>query len=668
MAKMENNKVGISPSPQPSTIVEEFELIRWDRPTKWFVGICIALFVIGVAGKFHFSHSSIWYQFFGETQKMKKNIIFGKPHTIRSDEWLVDVPSYFSQAENSYPLENPSIGPGTSALIQGLPVKHIITVFRPLHWGFMLFDVERGISWLWMWRTLGCIMSVFLMFQILTKSNFILSLFGAFFIYFSSGIQWWGIFTEPITFSILASIGLLGIVFSRDIKGLFIYTIIFILFSYSFVVNPLYPPRQVPVMYLVLIITIVYIIKNYKKSIIFNELRYIKIISIIGSAFLLGFLLIYFYLLNIDTLNIVFNTIYPGKRASNGGDLDWTKFFSEYYWLFLSADNIPSKWANICEASGFLLFFPVVLYQIIRNIMNKKSNDIMIIALTIYLFLGLVYMFIGFPTIISKLTLFSMAPPFRFLYGFGITNIFLVIVYLSSDNYKTNSFKPIEIFLFTCVSIGLLFLIGHFTSIELNGFLSVNQIIFSVLIFSTLFVLLLQQNQKILQYVFMCLVILIVIKNVNANPFSRTMEQFTKNSIRNKISHIVERDKTSGWIVMGNQMIISNFLKTTGANVWSGVKYAPDMQKLKILDPSGSKDSIYNRYAHILYFPYVSSNDTVIFNLAQMDMYTVVMDPCSERLRKIGVKYVVFTQPPLSEEVRCMELIDKESLYIYKFK
>jgi hypothetical protein len=648
--------------------VEEFKLICWDKPTKIFLGICLFLFVLGVLLKINFSHSTIWYQFFSDNTKMKKNILFGKPHTIRSDEWLVDVPSYLSQAERDYPLNNPSIGPGSSALIQGLPVKNFITVFRPLHWGFLLLDVERGVSWLWMWRTIGVIAALYLLFNILTRGKFYLSLFGSLFIYFSSGIQWWSIFTEPITFSALAFVGILGLIYSTKPLPIGFYGLMLIVFVFSFIVSPLYPPRQVPIMYLMAILTITFVITYYKPNIILKQFLLHKTITLIIALTAIGSLLTYFYLLNKDTIEIVMNTVYPGKRLSKGGDLDWTKLFSEFYWVFLNADKLPARWSNICEASGFILFFPIVFYGVIKNYILRLKQNLMVLALSIYVLVSLVYMFVGFPELIAKITFFSLSPPFRFLYGFGVTNIVLLVLYINANEYKKHSVSTIENIVVWLTSFVLIYLNSHLMNKLLENFFDKSALFIIAAFFAVIYLLVINTDKKIAVYILSLFLLLFTVGNLAVNPMSKTLDQFTKNAFRSQAIDIVKQDKDAGWIVFGEQMIVSNFLKTSGANVWSGVKYAPDMKKLHILDPSGKQDSVYNRYAHTVYMPYITSNDTVIFKLAQMDTYSVGIDPCSDKLKKIGIRYYVFTYQPQPTEVRCMELVTSNIFQVYKLK
>lgn len=642
-------------------------LIIWDNPTKIFVGLCAILFFIGVVGKFHFSHSPIWYQIFGENAKMKKSVIWGKPHTIRSDEWLVEVPHVLSQSENGFSSSNPSIGPKSSVVIHGMPVVDFLTYFRPAQYGFIFLDVERAFSWLWMYRSIGCVLVLFLFLKLFLNNNFKLSVFGSLLIFLSSGIQWWGIFCEAITGACAASIFIIYIFFSKSKLTIGIFSILIVAFTFGFIITPLYPPRQVPIVYLVSILTICYFIINYSKKEILNQISF-KAVSLFVSFGLFIFLLWLFYLQNKETIEIVFNTVYPGRRISKGGDLPYSKLFSEYFWIFITPEKLPSQWANICEASGFILFFPIVFGHIIYNYITKQKQNLYIIAISAFLIFCLFFMFIGLPEIIAKITLFSMVPPFRLTYGFGVANLFLLIIYLQAKEYHTINLNFRNKIIIMISSIAFIFMVTYFTNKEVDFYFSNFQIIIISIFFGLLLFLAFNSQNQISLNIFIGLTLLFISPNVVINPLSRGLDFFLKNPIYTSINKIVKNDKDAKWVVFGNQMIISNFIKSTGANVWSGVKYVPDMKLMHILDKNGKQDSVYNRYAHIVYMPYIDNKDSVIFNLAQMDLYSVSVDPCSPKLKEIGIKYFLFTYQPQPIEVRCMELVESNNFLIYKRK
>jgi hypothetical protein len=91
------------------------------------------------------------------------------------------------------------------------------------------------------------------------------------------------------------------------------------------------------------------------------------------------------------------------------------------------------------------------------------------------------------------------------------------------------------------------------------------------------------------------------------------------------------------------------------------------MEDMKVLDPKREYDTTYNRYAWMGMGMYIDWKDTVIIRYTYTDSYTIFMDPCSPRLKQLGVKYFVFDYKPQDPEVRCMtKLKENAGLFIYK--
>jgi hypothetical protein len=85
------------------------------------------------------------------------------------------------------------------------------------------------------------------------------------------------------------------------------------------------------------------------------------------------------------------------------------------------------------------------------------------------------------------------------------------------------------------------------------------------------------------------------------------------------------------------------------------------------LDPSGKDNAIYNRYAHIVVDPLTDGEDSVHFTLFGADQYQVQIDPCSPRLKQMGIKYVMFNYKPPEEQTGCMlPVADTCGFFIYK--
>ncbi|MBY0425978.1 MAG: hypothetical protein K2Q22_10110, partial [Cytophagales bacterium] len=63
---------------------------------------------------------------------------------------------------------------------------------------------------------------------------------------------------------------------------------------------------------------------------------------------------------------------------------------------------------------------------------------------------------------------------------------------------------------------------------------------------------------------------------------------------------------------------------------------------------------------------FITGTDSVIFQYSQADLYTIGLDPCSPKLKELGVKYVAFGYQPQAAETRCLTLVSSNGLLIFK--
>ncbi|MFN0050355.1 MAG: hypothetical protein ACKVOU_14625 [Cytophagales bacterium] len=649
---------------QPSKITNEngFILIKWDKPTKIFVGICIFLFVFGVAGKFHTLNIPVWYQIFGEQSKMKKEVIFGQPQTIRSDEWMMATPILINQLINNRPLQNPTAGPDASVRVLGMPINTFSDYFRPNIFLSHFLDVERAVSYINLTKHFFFLIFFFLFPKIITRNNFMVSIFCTLFLYTSGIIQWWTVYTEFIFLGSIICISFFHLIFSKKTKIILFNAVLLAAFTYCYIVF-LYPPYQLPCTFIMLLCAIFFFYTHFDKEVIFSN-SYIKIGALLFVVLFLSYFLYDYFMATKSTYELTLNTVYPGKRDSTNDSVDYSKMFSEYLFIFIKPEKLPASWGNICEASGTIMVFPVIFFHIVYNFATKQKNSIFLLGLSALMLVFLFHFFVGFPYIINKVTLLSFVPKYRIAYGLGILNVVMLAIYLSANEYRNSKVKIWLTFVFSFLFI---LSVVVFTNSQVNNFFNVNQIIVATILFGTLLASLVYFDNKWVGVISIIIVLGYNIQNLKANPLSKGLKPFTSNPLYGQIKAVSDADKDAKWIVFGN-FIFSAFGKSTGAKVISGVNFVPDFERLKVLDPEGKKDSVYNRYAHITYMPYVNGTDSIVFNLIQSDAYQIYMDPSSEKIKKMGVKYLLFTYNPQPAEVRNLELVSGNVFPIYKVR
>ena len=306
---------------------------------------------------------------------------------------------------------------------------------------------------------------------------------------------------------------------------------------------------------------------------------------------------------------------------------------------------------------------------------KTKKTDPLLISLSIFLLLGLIYVLIGFPGFLSKVTLFSMSPDFRTLPIVGVGNCFLLICYIASSKTEIRKEKISWLELGVIAAATFVFMMIVTTQINkaTQNFFSSTQVGVAIVLIVIAYLLTRYKNFRLAKMALLILLIGMVIPNATVNPATNGLTPILQNPLVVDSKVIHDQDPSARWALFGNTRL-THLLKANGIDMFNSVKLVPPMKDMSVLDPTKKYDSIYNRYAwmtmnskQVSQFFDVNWNDTVIFRQTFQDGYTIFMDPCSPKLKQLGVKYFVFDTVPNPKEVRCMTMLKENAgLFIYK--
>ncbi|MDX2188976.1 MAG: hypothetical protein SFY32_03860 [Bacteroidota bacterium] len=643
-------------------------LIIFDRKVKIFISVCFIAFFICVLFKLHGSSIGIWDSITGNTSLKNKSVILGTPKSIRSDEWLVQTPFLISQFNRKFSNENESWGAYNSPVAMGGPANDLTSHIKLNYLGFYLFNIEYGYSFYWNFKIYFLLISSFLLFMLLTKNNFWLSIFGSFWLYLSSGVQWWFSTSLPemlISLCIITT-SLLYLSYAKNLFHIIISSVSILLFSWVLVFH-IYPPFQLLTFYTIVVLFLVLLLMYWDK-ILFRKNIYLKI-CICLVILSIDILLIYFFYIDTkQTIEIVQQTIYPGQRLVDHANFTWSRFFVNFFDVFLNETKFPNLnvWYNICESSGFLMLFPFIIPAIVFQQIRKKAIDYTYTIILSLIFLLTFSCFVELPDFLYKITLLSMISSVRCHLFVGFLSLVLTIYFLN-DISKNSKFTNLERVI--TISIAALIYLSIYLNIKeiLDQYITGNQFIIALILILILTSLTLF-NFKFRELVFVGIIILFLSSNLLVNPITKGLGPILNNPLYKQVKNL--NNQNSKWVVFG-QMTFSNFIKTTGAKVISGVNYTPEKEKLDILDSKNQFQHIHNRYAHISFYPFINGTDSVAFvydGNKFTDSYTIAMDPCSPKLKALGVQYYFFTYQPQPAEVRCLDLVDQNPFPIYKLK
>lgn len=612
----------------------EFNRIVFDKKSKVFIAILLIGFISSIIFKLHGLSINKWDDYLPSQKYNTENILIGKAQGIRSDEWLVSTPFIYSQIRHNFPHNNLNVGVENSPLIvhYNLPTHHFISLFKPQNFGFFFLDDERGFSFAWNYKVYGLLFSTFLLLMVFMQSNFLLSLLGSFLVYLSSFNQWW--FSIPLPDIIIAFnmmvVFFLYFVFATNPIKIFLYAFGIIYFFINFTII-LYPPFQVPLGYLALLL-MGFILFEYYKSKNFDYILLKATITILFLVFM-AILFYYFYLDIKEVINTILETKYPGNRKVSGGEVDISRYFSGYYDFLYSSSKFPASYGNVCESSNFFFIFPVFIPILLVSLFKKDLKiDYKIWFLMLYIFIFSIWVFWGFNPTIAHVTLFEKVQSTRALLGIGIANIIVTMLLINWLNKKDIDTRyTIEYYI---IIFFILFLLGKFMQIS-NSFYTDVKIAISSLIFT--FIVFTIFTKKIKLFIFSML--LVSAPSFFINPLAYGIPQFKEKEFAKFIeSHKFEKGL---WVAYDN-IAVPMYLKALGLNVINGVNFVPNFERLNILDTDEKSKDIYNRYAHIVFKPIFNELKEVKFNLVQADHYEIFINPCNKKMELLDIKYFVF--------------------------
>ena len=623
------------------------------RPYLLVLSIAAILFVVGVAGKFHFSSLGMWSSYNQKSGPIA-GLVAGEPQGVRSDEWLLGVPWLLSQLNSNPPLQdkNVSVGAETSALLVGLPTKHWSAVFRPAQWGFFFLNTERGFSWYWMTRAVACFAALTLFFLALTDGALALSVAGALWIYFSAFTQWWFASVSELLLYFSAACAALRLIFvTPRIPTALFGAAVFLLASGGFALT-LYPPFQVPLFYLGVCL-LPLLLRGVRPS---RTPWFWSRVGTLAALCLTTVVVVALFLRdNVQAVALMENTVYPGRRLSAGGGLSWQSYFTGFFAPFWTANAFPRQMGNICEASSFILMWPLAVVSLWRG--ASKGFIYLIAPLIVYLALSAYWAYSGIPMWLAHASGWELVPPSRGIIGWGIGSVVLSIL-VTRFAERT---RPGRGILVTLGCLGAL--VAYFLS-QRELYVSTTAL----------------KDQTILAAGFLGLVIsivwrapLVMLLSVLAvcvyphglvNPLMRGMRPILENPLVRAVSAFDE-SRVARWVVFDSSEQ-AQLVKATGRKVLNGSQYLPHLRLMKKIDPAGAQQEIYNRYAHGTFLILPPGSPHALF-LATPDAWHLHIDPCGEKFAEMRVDYIVVTQPHPEHDFSCYERVFQEgAISIYR--
>ncbi len=564
-------------------------------------------------------------------------VLFGTPRSVRSDEWACFTPMIFSQSFGNDPWSVIShIIRGTAtdtAVVYGLPANDFYSIFfRPFLNGFLLLGRERGLAFFWSSRTVVLWLVWFELFRLITEDDRAASYIGATLTLFAPVVQWWFAINGLVEMLIFGA----GAVVLTDcfFKGSHIFRKILcltgiVVCALGYILT-FYPAWMIPLFWMFVALEIWVIIKNSVKP---KENVLKKSDWIMVSAGFSVFILLtaMFFRQHMDTVKTVLNTAYPGKRVSLGGDAG-NRLFWQYGNLTSSfvERNVPG---NTCEYAVVLDFFPLGIILCLTAMIREKKADLFSICMMFFSLFTAAYGILGFPELLAKVSLLSYSTGHRTMQVIGFSNLLLLarglhLLKTTGEFRKTvveaGTFAVLSVFFCRMAS-------GEYISLHKAEF-------FAAVIFAAVLCLLrLKKHPKLTA---LAVTAVAVCAGAFVNPIQLGDAGIYESQIGKEILEITEYDSEGLWLVDSMGYPYNNLPILFGAPTVNSTSVYPNLELWRKLDPSGTYDIIYNRYAHITAEIIPEGQENGYFHEISADQFAVKMS-VKEAKELLNVRYIL---------------------------
>jgi hypothetical protein len=343
--------------------------------------------------------------------------VLGTPQVFRSDEYSVETP-YFQIAVRSNLDTYDHVSPYHETLkgFMAFPTKDWSVIFKPQLWGFLalkpfhaysLYFFLLASSFLFGWYIFFCLIGI----------PAVYAGGGSAMLLFSQFMQVWWTSNAPV-FAFAPWVAVAFLYPRKQATRFFLvfYTATVWLFGL------LYPPF----LYGLGLVMAVCVIAFRP-----DTLKLQSLLISLAAAACAG--LVVFYYLH-DVIEVMRNTIYPGKRSVDGGTLPPVQILQSLFPYFSTVQFDPStlepQTLNPCEVGAVSSFLPLLtlcfanIHSLIDALDVKKLAVLVFAAAFVFM---VAWMLLPIPSTVGHLVLLDMVPPRRLVLAFGLLlNIFLL--------------------------------------------------------------------------------------------------------------------------------------------------------------------------------------------------------------------------------------------------
>ena len=639
-------------------------LLPWAYRHRWH--LALGLIVLLVLGEMSGSSVALWGAILGETPY--QGTLLGVPRGIRSDEWLLLTPFSFSQvATGAHAVSDVIRGTATDVtMVHAQPAWSIATAFRPFLWGYLLLGASHGLSLFWCARAVLLVMVSFECLTLVAGGRRRLAAYGAVLVGFSPIVEWWFAVNGTAELFIFGQ-GLVLVLHhllrSDSPRGRWSLSVLlaWLLGCYALIV---YPAWQVPLAYVFGALGVwdtASWVHEHRDAAGARLRSLLPPICI--SLVLVGVGVAASVASEWGALQTVAQTVYPGNFIQAGGGLlQWHANTS----TALLCALLPDQFApNASEASAFFSLFPLGILGALALLVRQahaRHIDGCLLALTCAYGILIWHGVWGLPSLLGKLTLLNRVQTGRLPMALGYLDVALLVRVVCLIGHpkqhavKTSArhldaprrpcrWNALVAIATSCLLAGMLAFAARQSRPDLMG---ARECVYLWLALIACIVPLMlpcdffehdcegqpvtsSSSARMRDAWLLASATIVLVAGLCVNPWQRGADALLQSSMLREVGRIAQENPGARWIA--DNATLGQACVSVGAPTINSVNVYPDLERWHALDPSGTYEENYNRFAHISFTP----GDVTSFQNPTRDTLAVTITP--EDALKLGATY-----------------------------
>lgn len=599
----------------------------------WVPAGCLLLLLVLSLARLHGFSLPKWHEKIDGSPAPE--LLLGTAQGIRSDDWAVSLPLIFAQSAQSerFAATSDLIGYGGVDMRVGspVPVRGWVTSFRPQLWGYFA-GRDTGMAWQWWFRILALFCAAFLTFLRLGGERVGLAAAAAGAFAAAPFFVFWSYNCEPLAaMAMLTFVCFAGIARARTTGSIVAWGLLLAWAAGCFALSFLYPPYQVSLAWAIAACTSAWLVRERAQLQAAGQLALRA--GVAGGALALAAILVaVFFVQSREAIEVLSATLYPGTRASFGGDVSFLHLVQNYFSV-PAGEPALNAFGNVCEAGAFLYLCPLLGAAFAWDaIARRRRPDPAAVILLSVVALFTVYALFGFPPLLAKALFLGRLPGLRAVPAVGWIDFALLMTFFASGPALSRRAQWV---LTSAWALALVVLGGFVASRTGSGALLVLGVSAA---FVALGIFVLRRRTVAVAVLAIASLVLTswfnpVVRGgsdyLSANPFS---------------SKVLELDRAAGgrsrWIVF-EQASLADLFRAIGVRAVNGVHFYPQHELWSRLGLLERSPEIWNRYAHVA-FELAERPDEARLQLKNLDAIVVRIHPEHPAFARLEVDYLVW--------------------------